>query len=317
VKHIQLLGGVLVLLYAPLSMAAVVGVREAAVSLERQLLATGNDSVSQSFELPLANTTVVLDGQATLERIEDQSCRRVLELTHDQPFERRGLRITNISRRSVQEGPCRRFADAMVAQATLSANNIAEQIGVSTAGVDAAPGQRMLVADTSAKGAEQNVAAAHLQRASSQGAPVTLTVLTKAVIRDAPTLKNSEKLSRADVGTRLKARRIVDNPDWFVLDGGLRFISASVVDVTETGSMQAPARGDSSRIKLRVLERAVVRNKPSFRGDKVASLAAGVERLARKVPGMAGWFELEDSDNPYPLYIHESVVSENKLGKRL
>jgi len=156
-----------------------------------------------------------------------------------------------------------------------------------------------------------------LQRASSQGAPVTLTVLTKAVIRDAPTLKNSEKLSRADVGTRLKARRIVDNPDWFVLDGGLRFISASVVDVTETGSMQAPARGDSSRIKLRVLERAVVRNKPSFRGDKVASLAAGVERLARKVPGMAGWFELEDSDNPYPLYIHESVVSENKLGKRL
>ncbi|MES2886016.1 MAG: hypothetical protein V4709_14515 [Pseudomonadota bacterium] len=289
---------------------ALSGLREAAVGLERQLNASA--TASQAFSLPLLGSSVVLAGEATLEPIEKNRCRRTLELVHDQPFERRGLRITNLSRRSVQDGPCHNFADAMAAQAEASAKSIAEQIGLAPEGINTAPGARVLVAQVGpAANARLN------ESAVSVGAAVALTVLEKAIIRDAPH-RDGEKLSRADVGTRLKAQRIPGNADWFVLDGGLRFISSSVVDVTETAAIAAaPARGDTSRIRLKVMERAVLRNAPSFSGRKVASLAAGVERLARKVPGMAGWFELTDSDNSYPLYIHESVVALKPSDKRL
>jgi len=292
---------------------AAVGVREAAVGLERRLSAGTSPSVTQAFNVPLSGSKVVLAGEATLEPIANNRCRRTLELVHNQPFERRGLRITNLSRRSVEDGPCQNFASAMAAQVDASAKSIAEQIGVATLGVDSMPGQRVLVAQAG------NSASLRLNEsvAAPAGAAVALTVLEKAIIRDAPN-RQGEKLTRADAGMRLKANRIPGNPDWFVLDGGLRFISASVVDVTETAALvAAPARGDTSRIRLKVMERAVLRNAPSFNGKKVASLAAGVERLARKVPGMKGWFELTDSDNSYPLYIHESVVAEKPSDKRL
>ncbi len=295
---------------------AAVGVREAAVGLERQLMAGKATKATEAFRLPLDGTKVVLEGEATLEAIDAKQCRRTLELVHDQPFERRGLRITNLSRRSVAEGPCRNFADAMSAQAQASAKSIAEQIGVNGDGADTTPGERVLVAQVGSA-PRPHEASTH-KAATASGAAVTLTVLEKALIRDAPS-RAGEKLSRADAGTRLKAQRIPGNPEWFVLDGGLRFISASVVDVTETATTTttAPARGDNSRVSLKVLERAVLRNQPSFKGQKVASLTAGVERLARKVPGIAGWFELTDSDNSYPLYIHESVVAQKPQEKRL
>lgn len=292
---------------------AAVGVREAAVGLERQLTAGTSPSVTQAFNVPLSGSKVVLAGEATLEPIANNRCRRTLELVHNQPFERRGLRITNLSRRSVEDGPCHGFASAMSAQVDASAKSIAEQIGVATLGADSMPGQRVLVAQAG------NAASVRLNESvvAPAGAAVALTVLEKAIVRDAPS-RQGEKLTRADAGMRLKANRIPGNPDWFVLDGGLRFISASVVDVTETAALAAaPARGDTSRIRLKVMERAVLRNAPSFSGKKVASLAAGVERLARKVPGMKGWFELTDSDNSYPLYIHESVVAEKPSDKRL
>ncbi len=290
--------------------SAAVGVREAAVGLERQLDAGKVTTATQAFRLPLAGTSVVLIGEATLEPLSANRCRRTLELVHDQPFERRGLRITNLSRRSVQDGPCHDIADAMVVQADASARNIAEQIGIATAGSDSIPGQRVLVAQRDTRKPARPPAA------SGGAGIVTLTVLEKAIIRDAPS-RMGEKLSRADAGTRLKGQRIPGNPDWFGLDGGLRFISAAVVDVTDAATASAPARGDTSRLRLKVMERAVLRNAPSFAGKKVASLAVGVERLARKVPGIAGWFELTDSDSRYPLYIHESVVAEKPSAKRL
>ena len=37
----------------------------------------------------------------------------------------------------------------------------------------------------------------------------------------------------------------------------------------------------------------------------------------RKVQGKSGWFELADSDSRYPLYIHESVLTERGSEKRL
>lgn len=318
-KHLQaskngwLKAACLVLLVCCPAVQAAVGVREAAVGLERRLSAGTSPSVTQAFNVPLSGSKVVLAGEATLEPIANNRCRRTLELVHNQPFERRGLRITNLSRRSVEDGPCQNFASAMAAQVDASAKSIAEQIGVATLGVDSMPGQRVLVAQAG------NSASLRLNEsvAAPAGAAVALTVLEKAIIRDAPN-RQGEKLTRADAGMRLKANRIPGNPDWFVLDGGLRFISASVVDVTETAALvAAPARGDTSRIRLKVMERAVLRNAPSFNGKKVASLAAGVERLARKVPGMKGWFELTDSDNSYPLYIHESVVAEKPSDKRL
>lgn len=282
------------------------GVREAAVSLERQLLLTADTNPAQlTFEMPLTGSAVVLEGRARLERLEDQRCRRVLELVHDEPFERRGLRITSLSRRSVQEGPCQNFANAMVSQADTTARNIAEQIGLANTTPDATPGARVQVAHTPAAAAGSSSVQA--------GTPVQLTVLEKALIRDAPS-REGERLSRADKGTRLTAHRIVGNADWFVLDGGLRFISATVVDVSDAGSAAAPARGDLSRVRLKVMERAVVRNAPSFKGAKVASLNAGVERLAREVPDTAGWFQLTDSSNNSPLYIHESVVVAKPAG---
>ena len=293
------------------SAQALAGLRETAVGLERQLMSGTAPSVSRAFSLPLLGSSVVLTGEATLESLENNRCRRTLELVHDQPFERRGLRITNLSRRSVQVGPCHNFADAMAVQAETSAKNIAEQIGLAPEGINTAPGARVLVAQA---GPASN---ARLNETTPTGAAVALTVLEKAIIRDAPN-RQGEKLSRADVGTRLKAQRIPGNADWFVLDGGLRFISASVVDVTETAAIAAaPARGDTSRIRLKVMERAVLRNAPSFKGKKVAQLAAGVERLARKVPGMADWFELTDSESRYPLYLHESVVAQKPSDKRL
>ncbi len=308
--------GVAVLLAAALLLvsqaaAATMGVREAASGLERQLHTARGGAASQSFQLPLTGTTVVLAGEARVEALASNRCRRTVELAHNQPFERKGLRITSLSRRSVEEGPCQNFGGALAAQSDASARSIAEQIGVAIGGIDSTPGERVLVAQT---GSSQP---ARLHEAAiAPGVPVTLTVLEKAIIRDAPE-RGGEKLSRADAGTQLKAQRIAGNPDWFVLDGGLRFISASVVDVSDAATSTAPARGDDSRIRLKVMERAVLRNEPSFKGKKVASLAAGVERLARKVPGMRGWFELTDSDNRYPLYIHESVVDEKPGKKRL
>lgn len=284
-----------VLALAALSFAAEagVGVREAAVSLERQLQGHSEASPKQAFRLPLLGSSVVLSGVATLEPIDASHCRRTVELVHDQPFEHNGLRITNLSRRSVQEGPCHSFAEAMAAQADVSAKSIAEQIGLASAGTDSTPGTRVQVSATTP-----------LPRAPTA---LAITVLEKAIIRDAPN-RQGEKLSRADAGTQLKAWRIPGNPDWFALDGGLRFISAAVVDVSDAATVSAPARGDTSRVRLRVMERAVLRSTPSFAGKKVASIAAGVERFARKAPGIAGWFELMDSDNSGPLYIHESVV---------
>lgn len=285
--------------------SASMGLREAATSLERQLNARASDVAKQEFQLPLSGTTLVLAGAAELQRVGADHCRRTIELVHDKPFERRGVRITNLSRRSVQDGPCHGFADTMAAQAEITAQSIAEQVGVAPAGADSTPGERQLVVHT----------------ASSRPAAeptVMLTVREKAIIRDAPD-RNGEKLSRADAGTRLNAQRLANNPDWFALDGGLRFISASVVDVfTPAETAAKPStRGDSSRVRLQIMESAVLRNAPSFKSQKVASLAAGVERLARKVPGMKGWFELIDSNGHYPLYIHESVVHEKKFDKRL
>ncbi len=282
---------------------AVVGVREAAVSLERQLQSGKGTSVTQAVRLPLLGSSVVLGGAVTLEAIDASHCRRTLELVYDQAFERNGLRITNLSRRSVQMGPCHDFAEALTLQANASAQSIAEQIGVTNADIDPTPAVRVQLA---ASGAAP-------LREATRSAVVALTVLERAFIRDAPN-REGEKLSRADQGTQLKASRIAGNPDWFVLDGGLRFISASVVDVSDAATVAAPARGDTSRVRLKVMERAVLRNAPSFKGKKMASLAAGVERLARKVPGFTGWFELADSHSSTPLYIHESVVAE-KLSK--
>lgn len=283
---------------------ASLGVREAAVSLERQLtLQVDAKPAELAFELPLTGSTVVLQGHATLEALDAQRCRRTLELVHDQPFERRGLRITSLSRRSVQEGACQNFANAMVAQADSTAKSIAEQIGLTTTEADSTPGTRVLVSHAG-------------KPAVQAGAAVQLTVLEKALIRDAPS-REGEKLSRADKGMRLNAQRIVGNPDWFVLDGGLRFISAAVVDVSDAATATAPARGDLSRVHLKVMERAVLRNAPSFKGQKVASINAGVERLARKVPGATEWFELTDGSNSAPVYIHQSVVVEKPSALRL
>jgi len=283
---------------------ASLGVREAAVSLERQLTLQADAKPAElAFKLPLTGSSVVLQGHAKLEALDAQRCRRTLELVHDQPFERRGLRITSLSRRSVQEGSCQNFANAMVAQADATAKNIAEQIGLATTQPDTTPGERVLVSQAG-------------KPAVQPGAAVQLTVLEKALIRDAPN-REGEKLSRADKGMRLNAQRIVGNPDWFVLDGGLRFISAQVVDVSDAATATAPARGDLSRVRVKVMERAVLRNAPSFKGQKVASINAGVERLARKVPGAAEWFEVTDGNSSAPMYIHESVVVEKPGALRL
>lgn len=277
--------------------AAAMSLREAAASLEKQLSARTGEVAKQAFQLPLTGTALVLVGTAELERVSAGHCRRTIELVHDKPFERRGVRITNLSRRSVQDGSCHSFADAMAAQADSTTQSIAEQVGVATLTADNTP-------ETGSK-----PSAAELM--------VMLTVREKAIIRDAPD-RNGEKLSRADAGTRLSAQRLPNNPDWFALDGGLRFISASVVEVMApaAAAIGALVRG-SNRVRLKVMEPAVLRNAPSFKSQKVASLSAGVERLARKVPGMKGWFELTDSDSHYPLYIHESVVHEKKSDKQM
>ena len=294
------------------------GVREVAAGLERQLTAASTPSVTQSFELPLVDSSVVLHGEASLENIGGSRCRRTLELVHDRPFERKGLRIINLSRRSVQDGPCQGFANAMVAQADDSARNIAEQIGLAGQGSDSIPGERVMVAQAGNGKPQMNEPST-----TQSGVEVALVVREKAIIRDAPS-RGGEKLSRADAGTRLKAQRIPGNNEWFALDGGLRFISATVVDASDVVvAKAAPSHAEASMaskiaaVRVKVVESAVVRNKPSFAGQKVASLKAGVERLARKVPGMAGWFELTDSESRYPLYIHESVVSERTADKRL
>lgn len=301
--------GAFLALVAASSAFAAMGLREAAASLEQQLKVGVATSAKQSFRLPLVGSTLVLSGDATLEVIDAQHCRRTVELVYDQPFEHRGLRITNINRRSVQDGPCRNFADAMAAQADISAHSIAVQIGVETAGADSTPGARVPVAQGAATGP-----AAKVQQSVS-AEPIMLTVHEKAIIRDAPN-RGGEKLSRADVGMRLQGWRIAGNADWFALDGGLRFISASVVDASDASASTAPVQGSVRRLRLTVIKPAVLRNTPSSKGQKMAKLAVGVERLARKVPGNPGWYELMDSDSRYPLYIHESVVTEKRVGQR-
>jgi len=276
--------------------------REAAADLERQLKMAMVTTANQSFSLPLAGSAVALSGEAKVEVIDKQLCRRTLELVHDQPFEHRGLRITNINRRSVQDGPCRNFADAMAAQADISARSIAVQIGIES-GTDPMQAPQQAAPQVSTPSAPATPAV--------DPTAVMLTVREKAIIRDAPS-RNGEKLSRADAGTRLQGWRIAGNPDWFVLDGGLRFISASVVDASDAAARPSPAAAEVTGLRLTVIKSAIVRNAPSAKGAKMASLAAGSERRARRVVGSPGWYELLDSDSRYPLFIHESVVAEKR-----
>jgi hypothetical protein len=138
------------------------------------------------------------------------------------------------------------------------------------------------------------------------------------VIRDTPST-DGEKLSRAPAGTQLKGQRTAPGSDWYALDGGMRFINASLVNEAPLTSKPPPSphpQQEKGVITLRVTEKAVLRDKPSFKSAKVAQLAAGTQRKAKAVASAKGWYQLLDTHNHRTLYIHESVVQPSRGEKR-
>lgn len=167
-------------------------------------------------------------GSAEVQSLGDARCRSIIELVYSRPYEQRGVLITGLKRRSVQEGSCARLAAFMTQQAEREAAAIRTQV----------------------------YAAASLP---AKPQPV--------------------------VARKPDALRLAPPP------------------APATAAAQAT-------YQLTVLKRAVIRDEPSFSGERRALLPAGQVRLGRLVPGREGWYEILDLANGRPAYIHESVVAQ-------
>ncbi|MDP3856906.1 MAG: hypothetical protein Q8Q73_03995 [Stagnimonas sp.] len=178
-----------------------------------------------------------VSGSAEVQALGDARCRSIIELVYDRPYEQRGVLITGLKRRSVQEGACARLAAFMTEQAQREAAAIQAQ--VQAAGTPAAPvakAQPVLArrAETSRPAPPRVVSATAQSLASYQ-----LTVLRRAVVRDSPSF-NGVRRAMLPAGQIRLGRMVPGREGWYeILDlaNGLpAYIHESVV-------AQGPAAG--------------------------------------------------------------------------
>ena len=177
-------------------------------------------------------------GSAEVQALGDARCRSIIELVYDRPYEQRGVLITGLKRRSVQEGACARLAAFMTEQAQREAAAIQAQLQAAAAPpAPVAKAQPVLArrAETSRPATPPRVASATAQSLASY----QLTVLRRAVVRDSPSF-NGVRRAMLPAGQIRLGRMVPGREGWYeILDlaNGLpAYIHESVV-------AQGPAAG--------------------------------------------------------------------------
>lgn len=177
-----------------------------------------------------------LTGSAEVQALGDARCRSIIELVYDRPYEQRGVLITGLKRRSVQEGACARLAAFMTEQAQREAAAIQAQVyAASLPAAVPAKAQPAVVAKPAplapaiqrAAPPTRSATAAALSQASYQ-----LTVLRRAVVRDSPSFGGGRRALLPAGQVRL-GRLVPGREGWYeILDlanGQPAFIHESVV----------------------------------------------------------------------------------------
>lgn len=194
--------------------------------------AGGRFGTARPLRLALASGTEVT-GQAEVEGLGEARCRSTVELVYAQPYEHRGVLITGLKRRSVQEGACAALARFVTEQVQREAASIEGQVK-SAAGLAASPAvaqpavarrpETLLAAPPAVarKPAPSMVAQASYQ----------LTVLQRAVVRGSPSFDGNRRALLPAGQVRL-GRLVPGREGWYeILDlgsPGPAYIHESVV----------------------------------------------------------------------------------------
>ena len=171
-----------------------------------------------------------LTGQAEVQGLGESRCRSTVELVYAKPYEHRGVRITGLRRRSVQEGACAALARFVTEQVQREAATIETQVKTA-ASLAAAPAvAQPAVArrpDTLLSAPARKPAPAAVSQASYQ-----LTVLQRAVVRSSPSFSAGRRALLPAGQVRL-GRLVPGREGWYeILDlgsSGPAYIHESVV----------------------------------------------------------------------------------------
>lgn len=184
-----------------------------------------------------------VSGSAEVQALGDARCRSIIELVYDRPYEQRGVLITGVKRRSVQEGSCARLAALVTQQAQREAAVIEAQVRAAARPVLATPVVNRPAAAAVArpvvvqpavvsKPAPVKLAAAGIATTPRAQPSYQLTVLKRAVLRDAPTFKAAPS-AMVPAGQVRLGRLVPQHLGWYeVLDlasGKPAYIHESVV----------------------------------------------------------------------------------------
>lgn len=189
-----------------------------------------------------------VSGSAEVQALGDARCRSVIELVYDRPYEQRGVLITGVKRRSVQEGSCARLAALVTQQAQREAAVIEAQVRAAARPALATPvanhpALAAVAKPVAVKPAVVNkpavvkpepvkLAAAGIASTPRAQPSYQLTVLKRAVLRDAPSFKAAPS-AMVPAGQVRLGRLVPQHLGWYeVLDlasGKSAYIHESVV----------------------------------------------------------------------------------------
>lgn len=173
-----------------------------------------------------------LTGQAEVQDLGEARCRSTVELVYAHPYEHRGVLITGVKRRSVQEGACATLARFMTEQVQREAASIETQVKAA-ADLAAAPA----VAQPAVARRPETLlsippAARKPAPLASAQASYQLTVLQRAVVRGSPSFQGNRRALLPAGQVRL-GRLVPGREGWYeILDlgsPGPAYIHESVV----------------------------------------------------------------------------------------
>jgi len=174
-----------------------------------------------------------LKGSAEVQALGDARCRSIIELVYDRPYEQRGVLITGLKRRSVQEGACARLAAFMTQQAQREAAAIQAQVHAARLpAAEPAPVERVAARTPDPIAKRAPAATLGTATAAISQARYQLTILRRAVVRDAPSFDGVRSALLA-AGQVRQGRLVPGRAGWYeILDltnGQRAFIHESVV----------------------------------------------------------------------------------------
>lgn len=174
-----------------------------------------------------------LTGQAVVQGLADARCRSTVELVYAQPYEHRGVLITGLKRRSVQEGACAGLARFMTEQVQREAASIESQVKTAASLASAPAVAQPVVARRPETLLSAPAAAARKPSPSAVSqASYQLTVLQRAVVRASPSFEGVRRALLPAGQVRL-GRLVPGREGWYeILDlgsSGPAYIHESVV----------------------------------------------------------------------------------------